>query len=266
MIKFSRLLLALALVSGCATTAPLIDIHHADVVDLTYPFDEHTLYWPNSPSTFELKQLALGPTPAGFFYAANSFSAPEHGGTHIDAPIHFSEHGVTLDQIPVRQLIGPAMVIDITAKTATDRDYRLTAADVREWESRNGMIPSGAIVLLRTGWGKRYPDRKSYFGDDTPGATNNLHFPSFGEDAARLIVNERRAGAIGLDTPSIDYGPSTNFIVHQIAMGANVPGLENIANLDRLPARGAWVIALPMKIAKGSGGPLRIVALVKTKD
>ncbi len=257
-------LVLLSLLSACATTTstPPIDLARAEVVDLTYAFDEHTLYWPNSPSSFELKQLALGPTPGGYFYASNSFCAPEHGGTHLDAPIHFFEHGLTADQIPPRQLIAPAVVIDITGKTSSNADYRLTADDVRQWESRNGAIPAGAIVLLRTGWGKRYPDRKSYFGDDTPGATNNLHFPSFGEDAARLLVSERHVGAIGLDTPSIDYGPSKDFIVHQVAMGANVPGLENVANLDRLPEKGAWVVALPMKIAKGSGGPLRIVALI----
>jgi kynurenine formamidase len=243
-----------------AQSAP--DLRNAEVVDLTYAFDEHTLYWPNSPSAFELKKLAFGPTPGGYFYASNSFCAPEHGGTHLDAPIHFAEHGRTIDQIPPRQLIAPAVVIDVTKKTAADADYRLTVADVKAWEKRNGRIPKGAIVLLRTGWGSRYGSRKAYFGDDTPGATDKLHFPSFGADAAKLLVNERHAGAIGLDTASIDYGPSKDFIVHQIAMGANVPGLENLANLDKLPERGAWVIALPMKIGGGSGGPLRAVALL----
>lgn len=256
---------AAALLTACATTTTTTqapDLAHAEVVDLTYAFDEHTLYWPNSPGGFELKQLAHGPTPGGYFYSANSFTAPEHGGTHLDAPIHFSEHGLTIDQLPPRQLIAPAVVIDITSKTAGDADYRLTADDVREWERANGAIAPGTIVLLRTGWGSRYGNRKAYFGDDTPGATDHLHFPSFGADAARLLVNDRRAGAIGLDTASIDYGQSKDFIVHQIANGANVPGLENLANLDRLPARGAWVIALPMKIGGGSGGPLRAVALL----
>jgi len=252
------------LLAACASTAPrnAIDLAHGDVVDLTYAFDEHTLYWPNSPSSFELKRLAYGPTPGGYFYSSNAFSAPEHGGTHIDAPIHFSEHGRTLDAIPPRQLMAPAVVLDITSKTASDPDYRLTADDVREWERAHGRIDDGAIVLLRTGWGARYGNRKAYFGDDAPGATDHLHFPSYGADAARLLVNERHAGAIGVDTASIDYGQSKDFIVHQIANGANVPGLENIANLDRLPPRGAWAIALPMKIAGGSGGPLRIVAIL----
>jgi kynurenine formamidase len=255
-------LAALLFLVAVGATAQTIDLKNADVIDLTYSFDEHTLYWPNSPSAFELKRLAFGPTPGGYFYASNSFCAPEHGGTHLDAPIHFAEHGRTIDQIPPRQLIAPAVVIDVTKKTSADADYRLTVDDVQAWEKRNGRIPDGAIVILRTGWGSRYGNRKAYFGDDTPGATDKLHFPSFGANAAKLLVNERHAGAIGLDTASIDYGPSKDFIVHQIAMGANVPGLENLANLDKLPERGAWVVALPMKIGGGSGGPLRAVALV----
>ena len=256
-----KLIVLLAL-AAAASAGPLVDLEHARIVDLTHSFDANTLYWPNSPGGFELKKLAYGPTPGGYFYSSFAFCAPEHGGTHLDAPIHFSEHGRTIDQIPLSQLIGAAAVIDVSAKTKTNADYRLTAADVKEWESKNGPILPGTIVLLNTGWASRYSSRKAYFGDDTPGATNNLHFPSFGEDAAKLLVNDRHVSAIGLDTPSIDYGPSTNFMVHQIAMGANVPGFENLMNLDQVPARGATVIALPMKIAGGSGGPLRVIALV----
>ena len=261
--RHTTLLLALAL-CACTTTATRapIDVENADLIDLTWSFDERTLYWPSSPSAFELKQLAYGPTPGGYFYSSNTLCTPEHGGTHLDAPIHFAEGKKTADQIPLRQLIAPSVVIDVAAKTAANADYRLTAEDVREWEQRNGAITAGTIVLLRTGWGKRWPERKAYFGDDTPGATDNLHFPSYGEDAARLLVTERRVAALGVDTASIDYGQSRDFIVHQIANGADVPGFENVANLEQLPSRGAWVIALPMKIARGSGGPLRIVALV----
>ena len=152
--------------------------------------------------------------------------------------------------------------IDISSKTSTDPDYRLKVGDVADWEQRNGPIEPGTIVLLRTGWGSRYPDRKKYFGDDTPGATDKLHFPSYSEDSARYLVSNRHAAALGVDTASIDYGQSKDFIVHQIAMSASVPGLENVANLDRVPERGAWIIALPMKIGGGSGAPLRIVAVV----
>lgn len=247
----------LLLLMACAVSRPL-DISQAELVDLTWPFDERTLYWPSSLDTFQLKRIAFGRTPGGYFYASNSFCTPEHGGTHLDAPIHFAEGKRTADQIPLSQLVGPAAVIDISAKA--DPDYRLTADDIRQWEQRNGRIESGTIVLLRTGWGKRWPDRKAYFGDDRPGVTDALHFPSYGEGAARLLV-ERGVSALGVDTASIDYGQSRDFIVHQIVAAANVPGFENVAHLERMPVRGAWVVALPMKIGGGSGGPLRIIGV-----
>lgn len=253
-------LLALLALCACAT-APTVDLRNAELIDLTWPFDENTLYWPTSPSAFEIKELAYGQTPGGYFYSSYAICTPEHGGTHLDAPIHFAEGRNTADQIPLRQLVAPAVVIDVADKTASNADYRLTADDVRAWEARHGAIAPGTIVLLRTGWGSRWPDRKAYFGDDAPGATDNLHFPSYGEDAAQLLV-ERRVAAVGVDTPSIDYGQSRDFIVHRVVNGANVPGFENVAHLDRIPTRGAWIIALPMKIAKGSGGPLRIIAAV----
>lgn len=232
------------------------------IVDLTYAFDEHTIYWPTSPSSFRLTPLSYGLTSAGYFYAANSFCTPEHGGTHLDAPIHFAEGRRSIDEIPLRQLIGPGVVLDISRQASADPDYRLSTDDVRRWEATHGMIPEEAIVLLRTGWGKRWPDPKRYLGDDTPGEAARLHFPSYGRKAAELLVKERKVAALGVDTASIDYGSSRDFIVHRIAGAANVPGLENLANLEELPETGAWIIALPMKIAGGSGGPLRIVALI----
>ena len=248
------------LASPSIAAAP--DLATAEVVDLTHPFDSTTLYWPNAPSNFQVTALSKGKTAAGFFYAANSFCTPEHGGTHLDAPVHFGEGKRTADQVPVRQLIAPAVVIDVRKQAAADADYRLTAADVTAWEARNGRIPAGAIVLLRTGWSERWPDRKRYLGDDKPGDTSNLHFPSYGKEAAELLVRDRKVGAIGVDTASIDHGPSKDFIVHQTAAAGEVPGLENLTNLDKLPETGAWIIALPMKIGGGSGGPLRAVALL----
>ena len=238
------------------------DLRTAKVVDLTHAFGSDTIYWPTSPTRFELTTLTSGMTAGGWFYSANSYSAPEHGGTHMDAPIHFGRGQKTVDQISVRQLVAPAVVIDVSEAAAADPDYRLSLADVRGWEKRNGTIPGGAIVLLRTGWSKRWPDRKRYMGDDTPGDASNLHFPSYGPESARFLVSERRVGALGVDTASIDPGESNDFPVHRLAASANVPGLENLDDLESVPQRGAWVVALPMKIAGGSGGPLRIVALV----
>jgi kynurenine formamidase len=263
----TRILLALALLAASPLDAaeparPPIDLEGVRVVDLTHSFDDKTIYWPTAPTNFQLNRLSYGKSEAGFFYAANAFCTPEHGGTHLDAPIHFAEGRRTADQIPVEQLIGPAVVIDVSARAAADPDYRLTAEDVKAWEAKHGAVPQGAIVLLRTGWGKRWPDRKRFLGDDKPGDASNLHFPSYGAEAARYLVEQRKVGALGVDTASIDHGPSKDFIVHQIANGANVPGLENVANLEELPETGAWVIALPMKIAGGSGGPVRVVGLV----
>jgi kynurenine formamidase len=233
-----------------------------DVVDLTHAFNDRTVYWPTSPGTFALDTLAYGDTPGGWFYSAFAFSTPEHGGTHVDAPIHFAAGRQSVDQLPVEHLIAPAVVIDVSEHAAADPDYRLSADDVRGWESSHGAVPAGAIVLLRTGWSERWPDRRQYLGDDTPGDASNLRFPSYGEDAARLLVEERRVAGLGADVASIDYGRSTDFIVHRIAAERNVPGLENLASLERLPPTGAFVIALPVKIEGGSGGPVRVIALV----
>ena len=238
------------------------DLRTAKVVDLTHAFGSDTIYWPTSPTRFELTTLTSGMTQGGWFYSANSYSAPEHGGTHMDAPIHFGRGQKTVDQIAARQLVAPAVVIDVSEAAAKDPDYRLSLTDVRAWEKRNGTIPGGAIILLRTGWSKRWPDRKRYMGDDTPNDASNLHFPSYGPESARFLVSDRRVGALGVDTASIDPGESTDFPVHRLAAAANVPGLENLDDLESVPQRGAWVVALPMKIAGGSGGPLRIIALV----
>ena len=245
-----------------AITGVPVNLSAARIADLSHPFDEKTIYWPNAPSGFVLHRESFGKTPAGFFYASNDFCAPEHGGTHLDAPIHFSEGKWSVDQISVRQLVGPGVVIDVAPQAAADRDYRLTLDDVRAWEKKHGPVPAAAIVILRTGWASRWPDRKAYLGDDTPGRITNLHFPSYGREAAEFLVSVRKVAAIGVDTASLDYGPSADFIVHRTVLGANVPGLENLTGLEALPETGFWVIALPMKIAGGSGAPLRAIAVL----
>jgi kynurenine formamidase len=241
---------------------PGVDLARARFIDLSHTYDASTVYWPTSPSSFRLDTLAFGDQPGGYFYSSFAFSTPEHGGTHLDAPIHFAAGRQTSDQIPLDRLIARAVVIDITQQANADRDYRLTAADVEAWEQTNGMVPANAIVLLRTGWSQRWPNRLEYLGDDTPGSATNLHFPSYGADAARLLVEERQVGGLGADVASIDYGASTDFVVHRIAAARNVIGLENLTNLAELPATGAWIIALPVKIGGGSGGPLRAVGVV----
>jgi kynurenine formamidase len=248
--------------AGGRLAAQAIDLSRATLVELTHPLDSASLFWPTSPTGFDFKRLAFGPTPGGWFYAANAIALPEHGGTHLDAPIHFAERGRTTEAIPLRQLVAPAVVIDVSDSAARNPDYRLTTDDIARFERRHGRIPAGVIVLLRTAWDRRWPDRKAYFGDDTPGDASQLHFPSYGAEAARLLVLERKVGALGADVASIDYGQSRTFDVHRIAATENVPGFENLTGLGALPATGAWVVALPTMIKDGSGGPLRAIAIV----
>jgi len=231
------------------------------LVDLSHSFDDKTIYWPTSPSGFELERLSFGQTPGGFFYAANSMCAPEHGGTHLDSPIHFAEGKSTTEAIPLSRLIAPAVVIDIGEAAKASPDAMLEPQHIEAFEKQHGAIAAGTIVMVRTGWSSRWPDRKAYMGDDKPNDASNLHFPGISEAGARALA-KRRIAAVGIDTASIDHGPSKNFIAHQVLMGADIPAFENVTALDQLPPRGAVVIALPMKITGGSGGPLRIAAWV----
>jgi kynurenine formamidase len=242
--------------------AVAVDLATARLVDLSHAYDDSTLYWPTSPSAFELEKLAWGPSGAGFFYSANRFRTPEHGGTHLDAPIHFAEGRWTVGQIPLERLIARVAVIDVRAQAAEDADYRLEQADIESWEERYGELPEGSIVLMRTGWDEFWPDALTYLGSDAPGDASDLHFPGFGETAVRYLVEEREISMLGVDTASIDHGPSQNFIAHQVANGANIPALENLTNLDQLPEWGAWLIALPVKISEGSGAPARVIAVL----
>jgi kynurenine formamidase len=232
-------------------------------VDLSHDFSDETIYWPTA-TPFTLDVVSAERTPAGFYYAANDFATSEHGGTHLDAPIHFAEGRHTTDEVPLDRLVGPAVVVDVSSRAETDADYRLDRAALEEWERASGRIPDHSIVLVRTGWSSRWPDKQRYLGTTRTGAAGvaELHFPGIDSSAARWLAVERRVRAVGIDTPSIDYGQSKTFDTHQILLGENIPAFENVAALDRLPPTGAFVVALPMKIRGGSGGPLRIVALV----
>jgi kynurenine formamidase len=236
-------------------------------VDLTYAFDSATIYWPTA-RPFRRTVVSAGQTPSGFYYAAGDFAAAEHGGTHLDAPIHFAAGRLTADRIPLERFMGPAVVVDVAARAAADADTRITRDDLVAWEQEHGPIPDGAIVLFRTGWGSRWPDRAGYLGTVLTGsaAVPQLHFPGLDSAAARWLVTARRIDAVGIDTPSIDYGQSVTFDAHQILFAADIPAFENVAQLERLPATGAIVFALPMKIRNGSGGPLRMTAWLPGRD
>jgi kynurenine formamidase len=211
-----------------------------------------------------LERGPSGVAPEGYYYEAHRFRSAEHGGTHLDAPIHFHEGGASVDQIPLERLLGPAVVIDVTAACARDRDHRVDVRDLQRWEAQHDEIPRGAIALLHTGFGRFWPDRERYMGSAArgPEAAARLHFPGLHPQAARWLVTQREIRAVGIDTPSIDHGPSREFRSHRALFEAGVPVFENVARLDALPARGFSVVALPMLIRGGSGGPLRIIAIL----
>lgn len=230
-------------------------------IDLTHSFDDATIYWPTEPG-FRFERGNNGRTPKGYYYAANRFATAEHGGTHLDAPRHFAEGHHTVDEVPIDRLMGEAVVIDVSAKCEANPIYEVTADDLVAWEERHGRQLVDVIVLLRTGWAKRWGDRAAYLGTAKigPDAVPLLRFPGLAPEAATWLVEHRRVKAVGIDTASIDHGPSTVFGSHVALCSGNVPIFENVADISTLPAEGAVVIALPMKIAGGSGGPLRIIA------
>jgi kynurenine formamidase len=260
------LALALALAAGCkagpgeiAPGAP----PRGTPVDLTHPFDADAIFWPTEEG-FVLEHGFAGVTERGFYYAAHRLRLAEHGGTHVDAPSHFHEGGTPVDRIPLRRLVGPAAVVDVSEACAADADYAIGVEDLRRFEARHGAIPEGALVLFHTGFAQHWPDRAAYLGTAMrgPEATRALRFPGLAPEAARWLVEERHVAAVGIDTASIDPGRSQDFESHRILAAAGIPAFENLANLEQLPPTGATLVALPMKIAGGSGGPLRAVAFV----
>jgi len=232
------------------------------LVDLSHDYSSETVFWPTA-EPFKLEKVADGVTPGGYYYAANNFSTSEHGGTHLDAPVHFAKGHWAVDQIPLEKLVGDAVVVDVTAKCANQPDYRVTVEDFTAWEQTNGQIAPDAIVLIRTGYSKYWPDAVKYLGTAERGDAGvaKLHFPGLHPDAATWLAETKKVKALGLDTASIDYGQSAKYEAHQILYGRDIPAFENLTNLDRLPARGAFIVALPMKIKGGSGAPLRAIAM-----
>ncbi len=238
-------------------------LEQSRLIDLTHAFGSDTVVWPTEQD-FRLVLQQAGDTPGGYYYASNRLEMAEHGGTHIDAPIHFSKGGQTLDQIPIERLVGAGIRIDVTAQCAGDRDYRITTQDLERWETEHGLIPNNTIVLLDSGFARFWPSRQQYLGTELKGpeGVQALHFPGLHPEAAAWLVRERQVKAVGIDTASIDYGQSSKFETHVALLSQNVPVFENLSDLRELPHRGFDVIALPMKIAGGTGGPLRVIAVL----
>jgi kynurenine formamidase len=235
----------------------------AKVVDLTHSLNEQSIFWPTA-ERFHLEKVFDGETENGFHYAANNLHMAEHGGTHLDAPVHFARDGWTTDQIPLDRLIGRAIVVDVSRASSADRDYEVTVGDFEAWEKSHGRIGPDSIILIRTGYSRHWPDAQAYIGtaERGPQAVPQLHFPGLEPATAKWLIEQRQIKAVGIDTASIDFGQSTLFETHRALSARNVPVLENLAYLDKLPAQGATLIALPTKIEGASGGPARAIALV----
>jgi kynurenine formamidase len=234
------------------------------MIDLTHGFDAETIYWPTEDG-FKLIPETAGVTEQGYFYAANRFTCAEHGGTHLDAPRHFSAEGQTVDQVPLKRLVGPAVCIDISPQCATDPDYQATVEDFEGWELVQGSSLEDRIVLIRTGFSRFWPDRKTYLGTEEQGkeAVAKLHFPGLDPSAADWLVSKRHIRMVGIDTASIDHGQTQDYPTHRRLFQDNVPALENLANLAQLPTEDFAITALPMKIVGGSGAPCRVIAIIK---
>ena len=225
------------------------------IIDLSYAINDKLVSWPGDPKVFESKTNG---TIEKDGYFTRSFWMLEHYGTHLDAPAHFPPGKLTVEQIAPEKFFGPAVVLDIRVAAEKNADYQLSTAIIESWEKRHGRIPAGAIVILRTGWASRWPDVQRYRNTDAKGA---MHFPGFSMDAAKILL-DRKIGGIGCDTLSIDRGNSTDFPVHHLVLGANVYQLENLRDLDALPEAGAFLIVAPIKLEGGSGGAVRVFALV----
>lgn len=227
------------------------------VLDLTQPLSEKFPNWEGTQkSPFEAKPLG-NMEKDGYF--TRTISLPEHFATHMDAPAHFAAGAWTVDQIPAERLVGPLVVLDVTAQSKADADYQVTVDDVARWERAHGQILPGSIVLAHTGWASRATSMKDYRNADSKDVK---HFPGFLPETAKFLVEARNIVGLGIDTMSVDYGASTTYPVHQYTAKHSVYHLENVADLGAVPESGAILVAAPAKLAGGSGGPVRILALV----
>ena len=228
------------------------------VIDLTHGLDEHSPYWPEGqePSPFSAKVVSAY---ASHEYFARNLSLSEHSGTHLDAPVHAVPGGATVDQLPVSGFLCPACVVGVRDQVAADPDYRVTVADLERFSTDHGPMPHGGFIFFDTGWAARWPSQPRYVNEDSQGVK---HFPGVSLEAARFLLDKVHPAGLGIDTLSLEYGRTEHLDVHRLVLGAGIYILENVVNLELLPATGALVIALPVKLLGGSGSPARVVALV----
>lgn len=227
------------------------------VVDLTHAVSAEAPYWPGSPTSPFLHDTLSAHDDGAPSMAA--YAVPEHFGTHFDAPVHGGKGLASVDLVPTSELFGPAVVIDVTAQAQADEDYAVSVADIEAWESAHGAIPTGAIVLMRSGWPERWTQGDAYYNR---GEDGRLHFPGFSVEAAEFLISERDIAGIGVDTGSVDPGNANSFPAHGVVNGSGGFHLENLADMSALPGSGAYLIVAPIKIEGGSGGQVRVFAVV----
>jgi kynurenine formamidase len=225
------------------------------IIDLSYAINGNLPRWPGDARVFAAEVNAR-PEREGYF--TRSFWMLEHYGTHLDAPAHFPPGRETVEQIPAEKLFGPVALLDVREEAWRDADYCLAPERIARWEAAHGRIPRGAVVLLRTGWAARWPDEARYRNQDAQGV---MHFPGYGVEAARLLI-ERGVAGLGIDTMNVDCGAARDYPVHTLALGAGLYHLENLADLSAVPEAGAWLVVAPIKLEGGSGGPCRVFALL----
>ncbi len=245
---------AAALPVGSAQAATVRRTTFRNVVDLTHVLGTQFPLFPGA-APFRIEQ-AVSHDKDGYYGSILTYW--EHSGTHMDAPVHFAPNGLFVDQLRIENLVVPAVVINITEKVRRDPDAVVTPDDIRAWERRYGRIPDNAAVLMASGWGARAGSVEAFRNTDSSGV---MHFPGFGKEAIDFLLTERRIAGIGVDTLSLDYGPSTTFAVHYTLLPTNRWGLENLANLEAIPPAGATLFVGAPKIAAGSGGPTRVMAV-----
>jgi kynurenine formamidase len=232
-------------------TAPALAQTPRKVIDLGHPLSAEIPSW-SGDRVFERTETGSGGMSMG------RFRSDEHFSTHLDAPSHFAPGKWSVDQIPPERLVRPGFCIPVEEKVRGNEDYQLSLADVKAFESREGPIAEGAVVLVATGWDRRLREPGGYMNE----RGGVKHFPGISVEAAAYLARERKVAGIGIDTPSVDYGPSEKYETHHTTMPENVYHIENATRLTELPARGFTVVVAPIKLAGGSGGPTRVFALL----
>ncbi|XP_055342319.1 isatin hydrolase-like [Paramacrobiotus metropolitanus] len=264
------MVLCMLLSAGSVWSFQLEDIADGteELLDLSVEFSEDTPYWPTiekKGQNFKIQETQNGYNQEyNYHFHATVFSSSDHGGTHVDALSHVNRNPVRddIDQVPLRQFFGTAAVVDIAEKCRSNPDYELSIADVRAHESDHGRLPNGSLLFVYTGWGAKINDKPAFWGTPDYFNLSQLHYPGVSPAAAEWLVKNRKIKVVGVETGSVDNGQGgLSLQAHAIFLSSGVNIIESVQNLDKLPARGAFVFGLPMKMKGASGSPIRLVAV-----